>query len=53
MTSLDESPKIINIIKDDMSIIDPRSALWNQCALIAEKDKYGANDIPAVLTGGT
>ena len=50
-TSLDELPQIINIIKGEMSIIGPRPALWNQYDLIAERDKYGANDIPVGLTG--
>ena len=50
-TSLDELPQIINIIKGDMSIIGPRPALWNQFDLIAERDKYGANDILPGLTG--
>lgn len=50
-TSLDELPQIINIIKGDMSIIGPRPALWNQYDLIAERDKYGANDILPGLTG--
>lgn len=50
-TSLDELPQIINIIKGEMSIIGPRPALWNQYDLIAERDKYGANDVPPGLTG--
>ena len=28
-----------------MSIVGPRPALWNQYDLIAERDKYGANDV--------
>lgn len=50
-TSLDELPQIINIIKGDMSIIGPRPALWNQYDLIAERDKYNANDVYPGLTG--
>lgn len=50
-TSLDELPQIINILKGDMSIVGPRPALWNQFDLIAERDKYGANDILPGLTG--
>ncbi|WP_092480464.1 sugar transferase [Desemzia incerta] len=50
-TSLDELPQILNILKNDMSIIGPRPALWNQYDLIEERDKYNANDVPAGLTG--
>lgn len=50
-TSLDELPQIINSFKDEMSIIGPRPALWNQYDLIEKRDKYGANDIPVGLTG--
>lgn len=50
-TSLDELPQMWNILKGDMSIIGPRPALWNQDDLIAERDKYGVNDIKPGLTG--
>lgn len=50
-TSLDELPQMINILKGEMAIIGPRPALWNQDDLIAERDKYGANDIRPGLTG--
>jgi len=50
-TSLDELPQIWNIFLGQMSIIGPRPALWNQYDLIAERDKYGANDVPPGLTG--
>lgn len=50
-TSIDELPQLFNILKGDMSIIGPRPALWNQADLIAERDKYGANDIRPGLTG--
>ena len=51
-TSLDELPQIWNIaVTHDISIIGPRPALWNQYDLIAERDKYGANDVMPGLTG--
>lgn len=50
-TSLDELPQIWNIFTGEMSIIGPRPALWNQEDLIAERDKYGANDVKPGLTG--
>ena len=50
-TSLDELPQIFQIFTGKMSIIGPRPALWNQFDLIAERDKYGANDLRPGLTG--
>ena len=50
-TSLDELPQILQILTGKMSIVGPRPALWNQYDLIAERDKYGANDIMPGLTG--
>lgn len=50
-SSLDELPQLFNIWMGHMSIIGPRPALWNQDDLIAERDKYGANDIKPGLTG--
>lgn len=50
-TSLDELPQIFNIFKGDMSVIGPRPALWNQDDLIAERDKYGVNELKPGLTG--
>lgn len=49
--SLDELPQIWDIFRGRMSIIGPRPALWNQADLVAERDKYGANDILPGLTG--
>ena len=50
-TSLDELPQVYDILFGKMSIIGPRPALWNQDDLVAERDKYGANDIKPGLTG--
>ncbi len=50
-TSIDELPQLFNILVGDMSIIGPRPALWNQDDLIAQRDKYGANDVKPGLTG--
>ena len=50
-TSLDELPQLFNIFSGKMSVIGPRPALWNQGDLIAERDKYHANDIRPGLTG--
>ena len=50
-TSLDELPQIWDIFTGKMAIIGPRPALWNQDDLVAERDKYGANDVLPGLTG--
>lgn len=50
-SSLDELPQLFNILKGDMSFVGPRPALWNQEDLIAEREKYGANDVLPGLTG--
>ena len=49
--SLDELPQLWNIFVGDMAVIGPRPALWNQYDLLAERDKYGANDVRPGLTG--
>lgn len=49
--SIDELPQLFCIFIGTMSIIGPRPALWNQEDLIAERDKYGANDVKPGLTG--
>lgn len=50
-SSIDELPQIFLILTSKMSIIGPRPALWNQDDLVAERDKYGANDVKPGLTG--
>lgn len=51
MTSLDELPQLINILKGEMSVVGPRPCLPNQTDLLAERDKYDANDARPGLTG--
>jgi O-antigen biosynthesis protein WbqP len=49
--SLDELPQLFCIFLSSMTIIGPRPALPNQTDLIAEREKYGANDVKPGLTG--
>lgn len=50
-SSLDELPQIWDIFRGKMSVIGPRPALWNQADLVAERERYGANDVMPGLTG--
>lgn len=50
-TSLDELPQILQVLTGKLSVIGPRPALWSQEDLIAEREKYGANDIKPGITG--
>jgi len=50
-TSIDELPQIYQVFTSKLSIIGPRPALWSQEDLIAEREKYGANDIKPGITG--
>lgn len=49
--SLDETVQVFHCLGGSMSFVGPRPALWNQDDLIAERDKYGANDIKPGITG--
>lgn len=49
--SIDELPNIFSLLTLKMSLIGPRPALWNQDDLIAERDKYGANNVRPGITG--
>ena len=50
-TSIDELPQIYQVFTSKLSIIGPRPALWSQTDLIAEREKYGANDVKPGITG--
>jgi len=50
-TSLDELPQIYQVFTSQLSAIGPRPALWSQEDLVAEREKYGANDIKPGITG--
>ncbi len=63
--SLDELPQLLNMVRTikveepdgtvrrvpEMCVVGPRPALWSQDDLIAERDKYHANDVVPGLTG--
>ena len=50
-TSLDELPQIFQVFTAKLSLIGPRPALWSQEDLIAEREKYGANDVKPGISG--
>lgn len=50
-TSLDELPQIYQVFTSKLSVIGPRPALWSQEDLVAEREKYGANNIKPGITG--
>lgn len=50
-TSLDELPQIFNVIKNDMSIVGPRPALYNQTQLTDMRRSAGVLRFPPGITG--
>ena len=50
-TSLDEFPQIYQVFTGKISCVGPRPALWSQDDLVAEREKYGANDVKPGITG--
>ena len=50
-SSLDELPQLWSILKDDMSFVGPRPALFNQADLIALRTEKGVDALLPGLTG--
>lgn len=50
-TSIDELPQIYQVFSSKLSVVGPRPALWSQDDLVAEREKYGANDVKPGITG--
>ncbi len=50
-TSLDELPQIFNVIKNEMSIVGPRPALYNQTDLTQRRQEAGVLRFLPGLTG--
>ena len=51
VTSLDEMPQLINIIKGDMAIVGPRPVIYEEKRLIAERERLGILKILPGITG--
>lgn len=51
LSSIDELPQLINIVKGDMSLVGPRPVIVSEIDLINEREKYGANSCKPGITG--
>jgi O-antigen biosynthesis protein WbqP len=51
LTSLDELPQIFNVVKNDMSIVGPRPALYNQTQLTEMRQSAGVLRFAPGITG--
>ena len=50
-TKLDELPQLWNVLKGEMSLVGPRPCLFNQQALIDEREKRGVYKVRPGITG--
>lgn len=51
MSSIDELPQLVNILKGDMSFVGPRPVICQEEDLIAARELCGANAVRPGLTG--
>ena len=50
-TSLDELPQLFSVLKNDMSLVGPRPALFNQVDLIEMRNEIGVDKLLPGITG--
>ena len=50
-TKLDELPQLINVLKNEMSLVGPRPNLFNQEELIKERESLGVYNVLPGITG--
>ena len=50
-SSLDELPQLFSVLKDDMSFVGPRPALYNQDDLITLRSEKGVDKLLPGITG--